>query len=279
MSPGVVVGALVAVALLSGGGSTTTPGRNESGSPLDPRAYAAGKRAMLLRRYDDASISAALARWLPVLWPGTPRSAIIGASASSTGPLEGRDGYPVVGWLSVPRRVRDRIASSSAAVRAFGRAIPTGDSWYTDLEAQTFVALTHLRETLSSVNRQLSRATLRGEVGGVWALRLALAGYSVGPGAIAPLVNAFAGDLERAQEGARWAVLGERVSQACEGATAVGGVPCAGIWHAAHGLLRIDQRIASGLEVARAREPGDVGWFGQLLSPAVVTALSAIVSR
>lgn len=238
---------------------------------------------MLLRRYDDVLIANAVDRWIPELWPGTPRSAIVGASASSTGPSEGRDGYPVVGWLSVPRRVRDRLASSSAATRQFGRPIPTDDrstgNWYTDIDAQTFVALTHLRETLAAVNGQLRRESLRGSVGDVWALRLAIAGYSVGPGAIAPLVNAFAADLERAQQGARWAVLGERVSQACAGATAVGGVPCAGIWHAAHGLLRVDQRIASGLEVARAREPGDVRWFGQLLSPATVEALSAIVSR
>lgn len=277
------LGVLAAAAVLFAGSSPASArsGTNESGSSLDPQRYAAGKRSMLLSRFDRDELARAVERWGPELWPSTPRSAIVGASASSDGMTGGEhNNYPVVGWLSIERSALGRMAASEAARRRFGRAIPAApvgapSPWYRDAEAQTFAGLQRLRDALDAVNGQVP-ASLRGTPGDPWALRLALAGYSVGPGTIAPLVRAFAADLARVDVRDRWATLAERVAQACAGASRLAGVECRGLWHAAHAMLRIDQRLASGLLVARER--GDeVEWYDRLISAPTVDALISMV--
>ena len=277
------LGVLAAAAVLSSPSTATARGgTNESGSPLDPRAYAAGKRSMLLARYDRDELARAVARWGPELWPGTPRSAIVGASASSDGMQGGEHtSYPVVGWLSIERSALARMAASSSERARFGRAIPAApvgapSTWYRDAEAQTYAGLRRLRDALDAVNEMIP-ASLRGTPGDAWALRLGLAGYSVGPGTIAPLVRAYAADLARVDSRDRWATLAERVAQACAGASRVAGVECRGLWHAAHAMLRIDQRLASGELVAGAREPDAVSWYDRLISAPTVGALTSMV--
>jgi hypothetical protein len=249
-----------------------------------PRAYAREKLPALRARWRNPAIHAALARWAPHWLPGVPLPAVLGLTASSEGPTEwaGRRGTDLSerGLYNTEDTTLSRWHADATTLREFGHAVDLGPSFARDHEAQAYLGLRRYRQVLDS-----ARAAMAVEVEpsvtplDVWALYVAAMAFSQGAGRPPALVRVYPWLAQRAPgdrvRALRTALVRDThpIAQLADGRprTTIGGVRSRGKWGAMHSAVRAEQRIESGLLLARTLDPAvDVTWWGSApyLSPA-----------
>lgn len=242
-----------------------------------PDRYARGVLPKLTARYRDALVRAAAARWGAHWFPGVPLSAMLAAGATSTGRSErgGPPDYATGLWgVEWPRVVE--WARDDRTVRDLGRAVDvTPEAFARDVEAQAYLGFRSYRAHLDTLLRT-TPPEVRPSEGSAWLWRLALASYSSGPGTVGAMVRRAAGALARVPEIERWAELGREVDRAARGgATTFGGITIAGRWHAAHTVIRNEERHAAGELLARTTPElvTELVWYGGDVPVDVLAAL------
>lgn len=247
-----------------------------------PDRYAHGVLSKLRHRAERAELVAAVVRWRDVFFPGVPVSAMIAAGATSTGAHE-RGGPPDfatglwgVEWPRVIAWARDE-----QTMRQLGRPIPTNAVAFSDdVDAQAYAGFRSYRAHLDAVTRQLG-AELAPSGGSAWLWRLAIASYSSGPGVVAGVMRASRAELVSTHEAMRWRAAGLAIVRARRaGHTAIGGIPLAGKWRAAHTIIRNEQRHAAGLLLSQTirQLAGDASWYSGPLDAELVDQLAAIAN-
>ena len=233
-------------------GPSTGGGGGGNGRAL-PWLYGRAKLPMLRTRYQLPDLRAAVERFGAHYLPGTPTTALIAAGATSTGPTE-HGGPPdyATGYFGVEWQWWQRVAGDAETRSILGREGPaTYAGFDRDIEAQAFAGMRTYARHLAMVRAQLAargRPELaRGDA--AWAYRLAVAGYSAGPGTVVgTIVGALA---DQTATGATWRELAAAVDHLCpDCAGHVGAVPCCGRWKAADVVIRCDGRWEAGRYLA-----------------------------
>jgi hypothetical protein len=251
-------------------------------SPVD---YAR-RKASTLRRRDEGPVGDAVRKHAARLWPGVPASALLGLTASSSGPDEfGPSPDFTRGAFAVER---SRVASLVAeAVPYLGRDASDdserpGHGYMVDIEAQVVSGILGYRRHLAEVRKAVPSLWAHpAAAGSSWELRVAAGAYSSGDARMIAALSAMEHDLVGIAPAERWLCQCEHVASWPSermGNTARGDI--AGKWRVAFMHLRAEQRAESGAAIEDAKPgPPDVEtvkWFGlwTLKRPDLVASLT-----
>lgn len=262
-------------------------------STLDPERYAAGKLPLLLSRWRDARIREAAERWGRSWLTSIEPTLALASGCTSTGPGE-RGGPPdyATGLYGVELQ-RARLWWNDATTREdLGRSTANPDNaaaFAADIDGQTYLGFRsyagHLGVVARSLPENVRPPAMRGEGAlpvGSWGWRLAVSGYSSGPGVISRLVTAAAPELAGVQATQRWKALARIVrDRAGTGDPALGNVAPWGRWKGAHTVLRCEQRFACAIALARAldRTYEVQAWSEQRIPAELAHELAVIAVR
>lgn len=222
----------------------------------DPRAYGREKAPMILRRWSDPTLRAAVERYGPRYLPGMPALAVLALGASSTGATEDLQGIAVGLW-GVERRYIDQWANDAETVDVMGRSY-SPDRYGTDLEAQAFTGCRRYAKAVADARARIS--ALVGRAGAVDATTAsaAVSCYSAGPGVLASIVAEVPG-LDAVEKRARWAALARHVVSRGQSGR-IGGRSVSHPYGAAWALARPLERYWSG-RIAAQSAGVDLAWW------------------
>lgn len=236
---------------------------------VPPLEYARGKLAMLRRRWQGPEGDAVRA-FGPLVWPGTPPTALLGLTASSVGPREvvgdARAEASAVGLFGVERPQVARYAAgpdASEVEALLGRPSRPEPAYLDDLNAQVVTGLLNYRRHLGALLdvRAVGLELVEGSPpGSSLRVRLAAAAYSSGEAVPAAGLGAFRAELVATQPAERWQRYAELV--ATTEREQLGGVAINGPWRIAFNILRAEQRLECGRALDAAELGGaNAAWF------------------
>jgi len=251
-------------------------------SPVD---YAR-RKASTLRRRDEGPVGEAVREYAARLWPGVPPAALLGLTASSSGPGEfGPEPDFTRGAFAVER---SRVASLVAEAVPFLGRTPSSDSerpghgYMADVEAQVVSGILGYRRHLAEVREAVPSLWEHPDAeGSSWEVRVAAGAYSSGDARMIAALLALAGDLAGVDPAERWVYQCERVAAwptSRMGDSSRGDIK--GKWKVAFMHLRAEQRAESGAATEDAKPgPPDVAtmkWFGlwAIKRPELVASLT-----
>jgi hypothetical protein len=200
------------------------------------------------------------------------------AGITSTSQWE-RGGPPdyATGLWGVELRRAEEWSGDATTRGDLGRVVDTSaQAFGADVPGQAYLGFRsyrlHLDAVVSAIPRELHPSR-----GSVWQWRLAVAGYSSGPGPVVNLVRAVAGELAAVPESDRWQVLARAVVDAARaGRQELGGVRLAGRWRAAFLLLRCERRFRAGRALAAEVAPEQLQWYAGQLASDTIAALERV---
>jgi hypothetical protein len=245
-----------------------------------PRRYAREKLPALLARWRTPGIQLALQSWGPHWFPGVPLPALLGLTASSDGPGEwaGQRGTDLSerGLWNTEDTTLARTHADATTLLEFGRAVDLGPAFARDHEGQAYLGLRRYREQLDAARAGIAVPVRpRADPYDVWGLYLAAMAFSQGASRPVALVLAYRAELSGLAPGERARALRALLVRDGARADILGGVRARGPWGAVHSAVRADQRIESGILLARAVNPAaTLAWWAQ--SPYVSPADDAV---
>lgn len=249
-----------------------------------PAGYAAEKLSMLRHRW-EGEMGEAVREYGPRIWAGVPPTALVGLSASSTGPTEVIGNLSTsgssIGLYGVEGPNLRRLCESEQTVAMLGRparAALDRAGYLSDIPGQVVTGLenylAHLRGVLERIPANLWQDG-DDAAASSFLVRVAAAAYSAGNGIVSALLNHYAAELRRVPLNERWHELGRLIN--AETGSSVAGYAINGRYKLAFIVVRAEQRLESGLALERAVNGGArAAWFAPWTEsdPALTEALT-----